>query len=530
MGLLRIIAATLIFVLGTHVDVRSQEQLPSEKSYKESALTKNETEKSADRRAVRVASGEDVVVDIEFDPSGPNAISKGNEGVVAVTKVFLQSTKKWQLVFRGLKDGETTVGVRDPDGNLKLIIDAEVADKDLSRIAAEVRNLLQDIEGIQIRILGRKIVVDGEVLVPSDYGRLLNVITDKTYADVVLNLTVLSSISLQVISKRIQKDVNVFAPNITTRIVNGQIWLEGAVDDTFQAKRAEKIANLYLPELRPSDPLEKDLGVKRLPPRGLIQNFLIINPPAPRKQDKLVRISVHFVELNKDYSRFFGFKWQPGFTSDPQISIGADQQGQQGAAAPATFTATISSLFPKLLTAQKAGYARILRTGTVIVRSGRRADLVDRQQIPFPIVGPNGEISAGTANAGLSVAITPIILGQSEDIEMDVDMSQSTVVGKVADQPITNESSVKTKLYIKSAESAAIGGLSAANIVTDFNNDDPDKSQFGNPTTNPLFSLLRSKNYSKRKKQFVIFVTPQIVDNASQGTEDLKKNFRIKVN
>jgi len=27
----------------------------------------------------------------------------------------------------------------------------------------------------------------------------------------------------------------------------------------------------------------------------------------------------------------------------------------------------------------------------------------------------------------------------------------------------------------------------------------------------------------------VIFITPQILDNASDGTDDLKKNFRIKV-
>jgi pilus assembly protein CpaC len=40
---------------------------------------------------------------------------------------------------------------------------------------------------------------------------------------------------------------------------------------------------------------------------------------------------------------------------------------------------------------------------------------------------------------------------------------------------------------------------------------------------------MHSKNYQKKKSQFVIFVTPQIIENASEGTEDLKKNFRVKV-
>jgi uncharacterized protein YfeS len=47
--------------------------------------------------------------------------------------------------------------------------------------------------------------------------------------------------------------------------------------------------------------------------------------------------------------------------------------------------------------------------------------------------------------------------------------------------------------------------------------------------TDPLFTLMHSKNYIKKKSQFVIFVTPQIIENASEGTEDLKKNFRVKV-
>lgn len=502
-----------------------------EKSYEESKLTNDETEKQADKRGVRVGAGEEKVIDLDFQPhpEESKAVRIANEQVVKVVRVSQRDQNRWQLIFLGLKDGDTTVSIRDPEGNLRLILDVEVAEKDLVKMANELKTLLRDIEGIQIKILGRKIVIDGEVLVPSDYGRLLNVILDKAYADSVLNLTVLSGISVQVLSKRIQKDIQAFAPNVTTRVVNGQIWLEGTVDDAFQAKRAERLANLYLPDLKPSDPLEKDLGVKRLPLRGLIQNFLIINPPPPKKQDKLVRISIHFVELDKNYERVFGFKWQPGFTSDPQISIGTNTQGAQGAAAPASFTATISSLFPKLVTAQKARYARILNSGNVVVRSGRRADLVDRRKIPFPVVGPNGQVSAGQAEAGLSVAVTPLILGQSDDIEMDIDINQTNVVGQVGDQPITNDNAVKTKIYVKSQESAAIGGINTSDVNTRFNDDDPNNTSFGDPTTNPLFSLLRSKNYLNKRKQFVIFITPQIIENASQGTEDLKKNFRVKV-
>ena len=62
---------------------------------------------------------------------------------------------------------------------------------------------------------------------------------------------------------------------------------------------------------------------------------------------------------------------------------------------------------------------------------------------------------------------------------------------------------------------------------TEFNKDDPQPGAFA-AGTDPLFTLMHSKNYHKKKSQFVIFVTPQIIENASEGTDDLKKNFRVK--
>jgi pilus assembly protein CpaC len=42
----------------------------------------------------------------------------------------------------------------------------------------------------------------------------------------------------------------------------------------------------------------------------------------------------------------------------------------------------------------------------------------------------------------------------------------------------------------------------------------------------PLFRLLRSKNYSTTKSQYVMFVTPEIIESASVGTEEIRKKFR----
>ncbi len=503
-----------------------------------SRLTNDESEANADRRRLLLTSGEDKAVDLNFDVSPEvSGITIGNPTLLATTLVKIG--QKRQIVFKPLKPGDTNITVRDADGTIRLIFNARITGSNLLRVAGEVRSLLRDVEGLDIRIVGPKVILEGEILVPNDYARLLTVVGDKAYGDFIMNLTTLSPLALQFLAKKIQEDINVFAPGVKTRVVNGLIFLEGTVDTIDQANRAKNIALLYLPEIKPANPLgrfEAEGQATRLPGRNLVQTFIIVNAPPPKKQDKLVRITAYFVELSKDYNRLFGFKWQPGFTSSgPEVTF---SNGQTAGATTTTtgsggvsFSATISSLLPKLQSAQAAGYARILKTGTLVVRSGQAASLFEGTQFPFLIQGANGQVSAGKQDVGLELGVTPTILGQSEDIQVDIKVNQTNLVGRTpasGTQPITATHRVDTKLYVKSAESAAIAGVSATTVGTDFNKDDPSPGSFSEGT-DPLFTLLRSKNYRKSKSQFVIFITPQIIENASDGTEDLKRNFRVKM-
>ena len=507
---------------------------PKRKSkFQRSQLTRDETEGLADKRRILLSTGEDRAVDLDFEVNaGAAGISIGNPQVVATTLVKIGEQR--QLVFKPLKAGETNVTIRDADGTLRLIFSVRVTGTNLLRVAGEVRTLLRDIEGIDIRIVGPKVIIEGEVLVPADFGRMIQVLRDPTYDKLVLNLVSLSPLALSVLAKRIQDDIQTFAQNVKTRVVNGKIFLEGSVDNADQANRAKRVAELYLPELRPASPLENaPEGVLRLPPNvtGLVQNFIVVNPPPPKRLERLVKITVNFVELSKDYNRVFGFKWQPGFSADPTIQIGNNQSGQVGAT-QASFTGTLSSLFPKLESAQKAGYARVLKTGTLIVRSGQPARLNEQTEFPFLVQQGNGQVAAAKQGVGLVLAVTPQVIGQNDDVQLDLNMNQINLVGRApsGSAPITSTHAVETKLYIRSGESAAVAAVSSSDVGTDFNKDDPRPGVFQDTgTPGPLFTLMRSKAYRKKKSQFVIFVTPQIIENASEGTDDLKKNYRIKV-
>ncbi len=534
---LRILIFFCIVLSSLIVDGGKTQAETKKNRYQRSKLTNDESESVADKRRMLLTTGEDKAVDLDFDVTeGANGVTAGNPQIVLPQLVKIGG-KRQQINFKPLKAGETTVTIRDTDGSIRLIFYVRVTGSSLLRIAGEIRNLLRDIEGVDVRIVGSKVIVEGDVLVPSDYGKLYVVLQDKAYSDFVINLAGVSPLAMQLLAKKIQEDIGGFAPNVKTRVVNGTIILEGSAPSDAVRDHAVSVANLYLPEMKPSTLLEKDPTVQKLPKKLIISEIVVDTPP-PKKQEKLVRVSVHFVQLSKDYNKLFGFKWAPGFTSDPQISVGQTVAGGAGAststgAGGVSFTGTISSLIPKLQGAQAAGYARVLRTGTVIVRSGQPAKLNEQQDLAFPQLGPNGQVVSGTKTVGLAVAVTPLILGQSEDIQMELELDQTNVVGKApvtGGPPITAIHKVNTKLYVKSNESAAVAGVVSSDIGTDFNKDDPlSVSTDATSTTTPLFSLLRSKSFRKTKSQFVIFVTPQIIDNASDGTEDLKKNFRIKV-
>lgn len=533
--LLVILVWFLVSGVGFPAEVDKADVPQNKSKYQKSKLTSDESEALADKRHLLLTTGEDKSVDLSFEANGgAGGISIGNPQVLTTT--LAKIGEKRQIIFKPLKAGETNVSIRDNDGTIRLIFIVRVTGSNLLRIAGEIRDLLRDVEGIIIRIVGPKVVVEGEVLVPNDYGTLLTVIQDKSYADYVINMATLSPLALQVMAKRMQEDINSFAPNVKTRVVNGMIFLEGTVDSVDQANRAAKVADFYLPELKPGSLLEKDPSVIRHnPPRPPIYSFIVVNPPPSKKQEKLVRVTVHFVELSKNYQKVFGFKWEPGFTADPQISVGQNPGGATGAANAAgsglSFSATLSSLIPRLSSSQTAGYARILKTGTVIVRSGQPAKLVEQTEFPFQQAAANGQMTSASKAVGLTLAVTPVILGQTEDIQMTLELDQTSLSGRApaaGGPPVTSSHKVNTNIYVKSNESAALAGVTASDIGTDFNIDPPSTGSF-DQGTNPLFTLLHSKAFRKQKSQFVIFVTPQIIENASEGTEDLKKNFRVKV-
>ncbi|MBL7714787.1 MAG: hypothetical protein JNL01_04915 [Bdellovibrionales bacterium] len=538
----------------------------SKKAIPRSRLTRDEAEAAADRRDVLLAVGEDYTIDLEFEPSW-ETIQVGNPTVLGTQTIKARR----QITLKPLKDGETTVQVRDADGNLKLVLNASVERSNLVRRAREIRDLLRDVEGINVRVVGSRVVIEGEVLVPGDYAVLLNIVRDKSFQEYVINNAKLSQVGLAVLAKKIEEECRKLPElaKVTTRVVNSQVVIEGNIMAEPDKEKIKQIADLYSPPVLPGVPqgLGAESGVRVAEGMPFYRIMVVVGglptdegpvvqapPPDPNAPPpgtvvpKQIRLTMHFVELTKDYGKIFAFKWQPGFTADPQITVGSNSGGQaQGTGT--SFTGTISSLFPKLRTATAAGFARVLKTATLVAAEGVPSSLSQETQIPVQ-VSSQQQGAAGSPpvtqpiKVSFLVSVSPMkVTTGTNSLQVPLLVKSAAVVGKTADgKPITTENSVTTTLYMNSGDSAAIAALSTSDVGTDFNRDDPRPGGFGgggaaDPSTGapmasvptePLFTLLSSKNYRKKKSQIVVFVTPQIINDPAADTQDLKRNFRIR--
>jgi pilus assembly protein CpaC len=475
---------------------------------------------------LEVAIGIAAVEKIDFDYN--TKLSIGNDQLLKLKLV----PQKREIEFNGLKPGRTTVIIRDTVGDVRLRYTVVITATGKSNEVSELRELIGDVEGLEIGIKGGKVFVGGEIVVPEDIGRVSQVLA--SYPQV-LTLIELSPQTQRVIARKMSDELaRNTLKDVSVRVVNKTYWLEGVVSSEEKKKLALVIAKAYLPPKI----LSLSTGSSRFatPEASDIIDFIAVNEKKdPQPAPKMVKVTSQFVELSKNYGKVFAFKWAPLMGQDAsKITFGQTDAGNITSTSSGTLSATISNLFPKLNAAKIAGYARVIQSGMVIVRDQQKANIKKETTIPYAI--GSGEFTKATsATIGLSMNIQPRILEQ-EKIELGIDMNITVSAGGTP--PNTTTNSINTNVAIKSKESAAIGGVVQNESSTNYDNtgDDPapittsSSSTTGTTSTgsaaSPLFRLFRSKNYKNTKSQFVIFITPEIIESAAAGTEEIRKKFR----
>lgn len=467
---------------------------------------------SVKEKPVEVILGIDKIVKLDFSPNPQ--IQVGNESLVRITMI----PQKREITFTGLKPGKTSVTLRNNVGDVKAIYVVTVTANDQSRLVKELKDFLGDVEGLEIGIKGETVFVGGNIIVPNDIGRVVKVLNQEKFGEV-LFLVELSPQTERLVARKMQDEIQKNQlPDVTVRVVNHTYWLEGIVNSEGKKRRAEDIAKAFYPDKIAS--LAERTGQVIQAQKPAIQNFIQVNEKSqPPPLDKLIKITAQFVELIKDYSKTFGFKWTPLLSNGAgEINIGRTNNGGVTTRSEGTLSGTISNLFPKLNSAKQAGYARVVQSGVIVVKDKKDGRITKDDTRRFSL-GSGEFAQAQEARAQFTVEVRPEIL-QEEKINLTLNITVSSNTG--ASPPATQSNAIKTEIIVKSKESAVVGGIVINKSSTDYDKLPPDEVQ----GSSPLFNFVRGKAFSNSKSQFVVFVTPEIVESASSGTEDIKRKFR----
>ncbi len=266
-------------------------------------------------KEIEVAMGIDVIEKVDFDFNPKMTI--GNENLLRLILV----PQKREIIVKGLKPGKTTILIRDNLGDVRLKYTVSVTASGQSNIVAELRELIGDVEGLEIGIKGGKVFVGGEIVVPDDIGRVQLVL--ENYKEV-LAIIELSPQTQRVIARKMTDEL---AKNnlkdVTVRIVNKDYWLECVVSSDGKKKLAVEIAKAFLPPTISSLSSQSGRYDGKDKP-GEILDFIAVNEKKePQPAPKMVKITAQFVELTKNYGKVFAFKWAPLMGQDnSQIQIG----------------------------------------------------------------------------------------------------------------------------------------------------------------------------------------------------------------
>ncbi|MCK6597197.1 MAG: type II and III secretion system protein [Bdellovibrionaceae bacterium] len=428
--------------------------------------------------------------------------------------VKLEYNKKMNIFrFKPLREGFGTLVIYDAKNKKKVAeYRINVRKNNLDKVVIELKGMLAEIDGINIKIINNKVVIDGQVLTPKDLMRIKSVL--RQFGDKVDSIVTVNPMAYKKICEFIMRDIN--NPEIECRAANEKIILQGQVGSEDEKVKAEIIAKVYVPPVF-VDPSCADGTIKCPKPAndGII-NMLAIKEGAPPPPKKIVKLNIHYVELKKDYSKSFRFEWAPKISDSTNTSVST---GDSGGGIVTSLTAVISNLLPKLNSAKTHGHARVLESTSFMVKDGEKGSISQTIDEPYTVIGKDNLQGTAFTPTGLTAVITPtIIQDKSGSVEMKMEFQVSQKIGVVGNQPVVSKNALQTVITVRDRQSAAVGGLIKNSTDTNYNRD---------PASNTLFNALAAKGNSRNQNQFVVFVTPVIMTSTSTDSEKIKSKFKL---
>lgn len=447
--------------------------------------------------AAETVADQVVVVNTQQAIDIPYAFGDVSVGSSDIAKVVPLREAK-QILVAGREQGTTNIIVYDTRGVRRDEFEVTVIPANLAKVMKNVQALLDDIEGLDFKILNDRVYVQGEVSLDDELKRVEDLDEREPLVE---SMVTLSPIAQRLLASLIQKEIG--TPGVNVRLVGKKIMLEGVVHSETASQRAEAIAKAYYPDV--VNVLEVR-DVERVPGRT-----------------PTVVMVVHFVELTKSLISTWGVQWTP-LTVSGGVEVFWQREFSGGSwDSPSGYAAaTMTSLLPRLERAKTSGYARILENPTVSVKSGDTAHIFSGSRVPFVFI-ENGTQTVVFEEVGIKLDVTPYAQGSDVDLKLEMEVSNLGEVGQNG-YPAIDTSEIATSQFCRAGESIVIGGLQRVSDRVDYNRlpEDAESAAQG------IFTLYRAKDYKKQKTQFLVFLTPQIHESSSTANREIQEKFNLQ--
>lgn len=267
-----------------------------------------------------------------------------------------------------------------------------------------------------------------------------------------------------------------------------------------------------------------------------IEKFLLtFDKPTPQ-----VLIEARIVEVSSNSMKDLGIQWGIRYNAEntlstiggsPILGTGAftgnnfmvdlpSGQAGEGSGSGITFgflnPARTFGLDLQLSALQTLGKSKIISSPKIVTLDNVTARIMQGEEIPYPVVTGEGNVSASFKPVAISIEVTPHIT-PTNSIMMNIvttkeDFKEFVQIGQ-GYAPRTTKVEGKTNVLVQDSETIVIGGVYKKK---------ESESERGVPGLMkiPLFGwLFKNKNVSEDTSELLIFITPKIIQKAEETTK-----------
>ncbi len=321
----------------------------------------------------------------------------------------------------------------------------------------QMKELLSDVPGLEIKIVGSKIAFEGKIKLPSDLEKIKKVLA--AYPGAVIDLTVFDPIQMaETLKSAVLKNLRAAGIDSVTVEVNGDtVVLDGVVASDADMTRAVETAKLRAPN---------------------VKSLL-------RVQEVMIETDLQFVEVSGDTGSALG---QNLFNNNIVLtpSFSAANMGLPGLSLGATATYKVN-------VALTAANSKSIYREHISGASGQEVAFKQGGTVYVPSIAP--------VPFGVIVKVKPTLLGDG-GILSDVSVEVSTAVS-FQGQVTTREFRTSTSVMSRIGDTVVLSGFAEALASAN-----SDKSPILGDV--PLLNLLfGSKSKSKVHKDAILLLTPR---------------------